>query len=74
MQKLGIMTQDTIFVVPLILKTTLLLALFELGFCQPGPHSNLAVSSQMTMTLSKGILMVEVFTNLQKFFMASSLC
>ena len=39
-----------------------------LGFCQPkktgeGPPPNLAISSQKTMKLGKGILCVEIFTN-----------
>ena len=38
-----------------------------------GPR-NLAISSQMTMKLGKGILWVEIFTNWQKFFMTSSAC
>ena len=53
------------------------LTLFRLGFCQPkkteGPH-NLAISSQKTMKLAKGILWVEIFTNWEKFLLTSSSC
>ena len=52
------------------------LTLFGLGFCQPKntggggilPPPNLAISSQKTMKLGKGIPWVESFTNWQKFF------
>ena len=60
---------------------TELLTLFGLGFCQHKktwgakyPPPNLAISSQMTMKLGKGMLCVGVFTNIQKHFMTSSLC
>ena len=55
---------------------------FGLGFVQPkktgrgggDPPPNLAISSQKTMKLGKGILWLEIFPNLQEFLMMSSSC
>ena len=43
--------------------TGLFAKLKRLGGGQNGPPPNLAISSQMTMKLGKGILWAEIFTN-----------
>ena len=57
--------------------------ILDWAFCQPGktggggqndPSPNLAVSSQITVKLGKGIPWVEIFTNWNKFLMTSSSC